>query len=383
MKVINKIASLLLMSAVIFSSCDNKAGGDDVNLNDVLYISSDKNVIQSNDTDAAVFTAVINEKDVTAETVFYLVEGEQMTPLAGNMLKVSKAGVYSVKASYKTFITTEAVTVNAINMEVPAPVEESAADAVKTSFVHRAFLNQYTGTGCGYCPGMIRALRKAFEDPETADMAVLAAVHSYGAGDPAYIGSPRSQSYPYLHIDMVQGFTYDMDPYAEMGVLKNALKERTASPAKVGIAANPIYKDGVLVVTVSVKAANDGEYNLGVWFLQDNVYGQQTDNIGIVGSDKSYHYHDNCVRAADSRYLGMFTGHPMGRVAAGQTVSRTFVLNVNETDWKLKDLNDLHFAAFVTETVVTETGKGKKVKSYPVVNVVDCRYNEPTPYDYK
>ena len=188
MKVINKIASLLLMSAVMFSSCDNKAGGDDVNLNDVLYISSDKNVIQSNDTDAAVFTAVINEKDVTAETVFYLVEGEQMTPLAGNMLKVSKAGVYSVKASYKTFITTEAVTVNAINMEVPAPVEESAADAVKTSFVHRAFLNQYTGTGCGYCPGMIRALRKAFEDPETAEMAVLAAVHSYGAGDPAYIG---------------------------------------------------------------------------------------------------------------------------------------------------------------------------------------------------
>lgn len=142
MKVINKIASLLLMSAVMFSSCDNKAGGDDVNLNDVLYISSDKNVIQSNDTDAAVFTAVINEKDVTAETVFYLVEGEQMTPLAGNMLKVSKAGVYSVKASYKTFITAEAVKVNAINMEVPAPVEESAADAAKTSFVHRAFLNQ-------------------------------------------------------------------------------------------------------------------------------------------------------------------------------------------------------------------------------------------------
>lgn len=73
----------------------------------------------------------------------------------------------------------------------------------------------------------------------------------------------------------------------------------------------------------------------------------------------------------------------MGKVAAGQTVSRTFVLNVNETDWKLKDLNDLHFAAFVTETVVTETGKGRKVKSYPVVNVVDCRYNEPTTYDYK
>ena len=121
-----------------------------------------------------------------------------------------------------------------------------------------------------------------------------------------------------------------------------------------------------------VKAAEDGEYNVGVWFLQDNVYGQQTDYLGIA--DNSYNYHENCVRSADSRYGNSYAGYPLGEIKAGKTAQRTFVLNIDKETWKLKDMNNLHFAAFVT---------AKNGKSYQVVNVVDCEISEPTPYEYK
>ena len=366
MRSILKFTSLLLASAVMFLSCEKT--GDDTSLDAGFQIASDKNVIQSNGTDFVTFTATLDGKDVTAETVFYF--KETMTPLDGNKLTADKDGVYNVIGSYGTFYTKDPISVTAINIAVP----EAAADpdASKTSFVHRAFLNQYTGTGCGYCPGMIRALRAAFEDEETENMAVHAAIHSYGTGDPAYISGPRAQGYPYMEIDMAVSFSYDLDPDGKSGVLKKAISERVAAPAKVGISANPVLSDDLLVVTVEVKAAEDGEYNLGVWFMQDNVYGQQEDYLGIA--DNSYNYHENCVRKADSRYGSTYAGYPLGEIKAGKTVKRTFVLNIEKEDWKLKDMSDLHFAAFVT---------AKNDKFYQVVNVVDCEINEPTPYEYR
>ena len=367
MRNIMKFASLLLASAVMFLSCE-KTGGNDTSMDARFQISADKNVIQGNGTDAATFTATLDGKDVTAETVFYL--KDSMTQLEGNKLTADKVGVYNVIGMYGTFYTEEPTAITAINVPVPAAAEDPAAS--NTSFVHRAFLNQYTGTGCGYCPGMIRALRAAFADEETKNMAVHAAVHSYNAGDPAYITGPKANGYPYMEIDMALAFSYDMDPEAEGGVLKAALKERVSAPAKVGISANPVLNDDVLVVTVEVKAAEDGEYNVGVWFLQDNVYGQQTDYLGIA--DNSYNYHENCVRSADSRYGNSYAGYPLGEIKAGKTAQRTFVLNIDKETWKLKDMNNLHFAAFVT---------AKNGKSYQVVNVVDCEISEPTPYEYK
>lgn len=370
MKNIMKFASLLFAAAVMVISCD-KTGGDDTDMDARFYISSDKNVIQSNGSDVATFTAVLDGKDVTSETTFYF--KDSMTPLEGNKLSADKAGVYNVIGMYGTFYREEPVSVTAIDMPVPAPAEDPAAS--NTSFVHRAFLNQYTGTGCGYCPGMVRALRAAFEDETTKNMAVHAAVHSYGAGDPAYIGAPKASGYPYMEIDMAVSFSYDLDPEGKTGVLKKVISERVSAPAKVGISANPVVTDDVLVVTVEVKAAEDGEYNLGVWFMQNHVYGQQTDYLGLVAKDPDiYNYHENCVRKADSRYGSSYAGYPLGKIEAGKTAQRTFVLNIDKEAWKLKDMNNLHFAAFVT---------AKNGRSYNVVNVVDCKISEPTPYQYK
>ena len=141
MKNIMKFVSLLSLAAVMFISCEKT--GDDTSLDAGFQISSDKNVIQANGVDVAAFHAVLDGKDVTAETTFYL--KDSMTPLDGNKLTADKIGVYNVIGMYGTFYTEEPVSVTAIDMPVPAPAEDPAAS--NTSFVHRAFLNQYTGTG--------------------------------------------------------------------------------------------------------------------------------------------------------------------------------------------------------------------------------------------
>ena len=364
MRSIFKFTSLLLASAVMFLSCEKT--GDDTDLNAGFQIASDKNVIQSNGTDVATFTAVLDGKDVTAETTFYL--KDTMNQLDGNKLTADKDGEYNVIGMYGTFYTKDPVPVTAINVAVPGVAADP--DPSKTSFVHRVFINQYTGTGCGYCPGMISALREVMADEQIKNTVVHAAIHSYGAGDPAYIAVPKVNAYPYMEVDMAVGVVYDKNFNA--GVVRAALGERASLPAKVGISANPVLSGDLLVVTVEVKAEEDGEYNLGVWFLQDNVYGQQTDYLGIA--DSSYNYHENCVRKADSRYGNTFAGHPLGEIKAGKTAQKTFVLNIDKTAWKLNDMNDLHFVAFVT----TKNGKFNQV-----VNVVDCKISEPTPFEYK
>ena len=345
-----------------------------------FFISVDKNVISSDGEDFVTLKATLNGADVTSGTTFYLVDGKNLTPLTSNVFSTDKAGDYSFKADHLTFYTEEAVVVTAINAAIPAPAVDPMPS--NTSFVHRSFLTEYAGTGCPYCPGMTRALRCAFNDEETKNMAVLATVHSYGTGDPAYIAAPRAAGYPYLEIDMVSGFTYDMDPYAEGQVLKNALREKTSQPAKVGISANPSLEGDLLVVRIAVKAAETGDYRLGVWFLQDNIYGQQTDKFGIVASDNSYNYHDDCVRKVDSRYQNNYAGYPIGTIKAGETVERTFVLKVEAEDWKLKNMSDLHFVAFVSSVKTEISDKGRGYSYVGIDNVVDCKYNEPTPFEY-
>ena len=381
MKRVLNIASLMLVAAMLFSCGDAKdpVNSDDANgiISEIesLILVSDKNVIQSNGSDAATLSVYTPDgEDVTAESIIYQITGynSKYEPefsqlnLTDYKFTASESGEYKLMASYKALITENYLSVNAIDVTVPSAVEDPKPES--TSFVHRVFLNQYTGTACGYCPGMVRVLRETLVD-EVADKAVLAAIHSYNSSDPAYLATPKASGYPFLHIDMVQGFNYD----AGSAALTSLINDMSSSKAKVGISANPVYENDRLVVRVSVKAAETGNYNLGVWFLQDNVYGMQTDNLGITTGDDTYNKHHNCVRLADSRYMGSYAGYPLGEIKAGKTAERTFVLNVNTKRWKLTDLNDLHFAAFVT------TLEGR---AYKVVNVIDCPYNEPVTFDY-
>ena len=368
-----KYASLLV-AAVVLSACggDNGEGNEGV-YDKAFYMTTDKDVIQSDGTDAATIRVFLDEEDVTDKAVIYN-EKDEVVNLDGGLFTATKDGEYKFWAEYGTYSSFDKnqddkglLTIRSISVAVPEVVADPQVS--NTSFVHRAFLTQYTGTGCGYCPYMIKIIRELMADNTIPGKAVLAAVHSYSNADPAYISAPRVNNYPYMHINLDKGFSHTQGSaplYAEVNSI-------AASDAKAGISVNPVlYEDGTLVLKVSVKAAVDGEYRVGAWLLEDGIYGQQNDYDGV--GDNSFNTHENCVRSIESRYDGEWAGKDLGAIKAGQTAEKTFVMDVKLTGAKAWKVENLHLAMIVSS---------KEGSRYVVCNAIDCPIDAPTPFDYK
>lgn len=367
MKNIFKIASLLAAAVVLFSCEKVETEGNG------LQLVSDKDVIQADGKDAATLKVMYNGKDVTAEAVIYDSEDNELN-LPDGKFTATEVGEYKFYADYGTMSTFNKgaddnglYVVKAINVPVPTVVEDP--QPASTSFVHRALLTQYTGTACPNCPRMIKVLRDVASAGFIPDKAVHAAVHSYTNADPAYISAPRTQYYPYLTIDHVQGFSTENG----LETLKTLINEHTAEAAKSGISVSPAYysEEGCLVVKVAVKAAVDGIFNVGAWLLEDGIYGAQSDydNVG----DDSYDTHENCVRIADSKYKGTWFGHELGDLSKGEVAEKTFVMNLKK-NWEVENL---HLAVFVSYG----EQNGSRME-YTVCNAVDVPIDAPTPFEY-
>ena len=383
MKNICKIASLLFAAVMLFAACGEKqnpdggeTGGAGAAGTQKFYMLADKDVIQSNGTDISTLTVYLDGQDVTSEAVIYN-EKDEPVSLADGKFTVTKDGEYKFWASYGTYMTKNKdlddnglITVKAISVAVPSVAEDLQKS--NTSFVHRAFLTQYTGIRCGYCPYMIKILKQLIADKTIPDKAVLVACHSgYNQGDPAAISAPQAPggNYPYLHIGMAQGFNHTQGA----SVLYSLINSNIASDAAAGISANPVlYEDGTLVVRVSVKAAVDGNFRVGAWLLEDDIYAAQEDydNVG----DESYDTHNNCVRLIDSRYDGLWAGKHLGEIKAGKTAEKTFVMKVKLTGSKPWKKENLHLALIVSK---------EEKDGFAICNAVDVPIDKPTLFEYK
>lgn len=374
MRNIFKIASLLFAAVMLFA-CEKDPSGNE---GGELRIVTDNDVIQANGTDAATLKVMHGDKDVTAESQIFD-ENDNLMTLADGKFTTTEVGEFKFYANYGTLTTfnKSAVdnglfTIKSINVPVPAAAADP--EPANTSFVHRAFLTQYTGTGCGYCPYMIHQLRQLMNDEEKTipNKAVLAAAHSgYNQADPAAINAPQAPggSYPFLQVDLVNGYTHNTGINALYSLINNSI----ASSASAGISVSPVYYENekTLVVKVAVKAAMTGIYNVGAWLLEDGIYGQQSDydNVG----DDSYDIHENCVRIADSSYKGTFFGHLLGEIKAGEVAEKTFVMNI-KNKWKVENM---HLAVFASQGVE----QGSRI-AYTVCNAVDVPIDAPTSFEY-
>lgn len=381
------MTSLLAVAAMSVSCEENETLGGSNGLS-VLF---DKNVIRADGSDLVTFKAYYDGKDITSDPDAMLFRATGVKEQGGELVATdlelvtnwnfaaSKAGAYYFQVAYRSAYTSMIV-INAIDAEVPAAVADS--DPLNTSFVHRAFLNQHTGAQCGFCPLMAKLLRETFALEGMDDVAVLASIRDYNSAEAGFARIDRvPREWPFLEIDYSDSYS-STDP-AE-GLFAKA-KAISATPAQAAISANPVYVSDTkqIIIKAAVKAAETAEYNLGLWLMQDNYYKTQKDETGVIGSDKTYHYHDNCVRIAESQYLGRHVGYPLGTIQAGTTAEWTFVFNVNESWWAKQSggvqLSDLRIAAFVTTPVKTDTGK----TVYKVLNAIQFPYNQAKPFEYK
>ena len=382
MKKILSFASLLAAAVMLISCGEITPDGPEINATGIS-LKCDKDVIKCDGNDFSALTVVADDGTEIKEGVTFF-DGEMNEISISNFkFQTTQEGTYTIWAAYKTFNSAQ-ITIRAINADIPNVVADPNPSS--TSFVRRIFLNQFTGTGCGYCPSMVYTLRKVLADNGFGERVVLAASHSYNTNDPAYISSPNAgnfggSGYPYLAVDMAVGFA----EHNSAPKLTSTLQSRyDAEAAKVGISANPKFVENLfpnatgtyedyLVVRVAVKAAEAGEYTVGAWLLEDKIFGNQDDYTGIKKSDKEHDYdtHDNCLRVADSKSGNSWAGHKLGKMEVGETVSKTFLIRVKDS-WKFENL---HMAIFV--------GAKNEKGSYVINNVVDCPVNSATAFEYK
>ena len=396
----------LLCAAVMLFSCGETPNGDDPNggsgnvpgtdISNVT-LSSDRNVIKCDGKDAATFSLVSNDGTVITEGIEFFDNNMNAVTLKNGKFTAEAAGEYTFWAAYKTFNSNQ-ITIKAINADIPVPAADPKP--AESSFVKRVLLTQFTGTGCGYCPGMVNWLRHLRSDDEMKEKTVLAAIHSYEGNDPAKLDAPQpgafgaTAGFPYLNIDMVRGTHYS-DDYADAemaGILKDVILEMIEeTPATAAISANPVFVENVIpgskgttedgyIVTASVKVSESGNYAVGAWLLEDDIYGVQTIYGQYVTVDKTYDYdtHNNCVRTLESYNGKNYAGYSLGKLQKGSTANMTFLLKVKKDDpkdpknnWKKENM---HLVVFVTK----ENDKGK----YTVNNVIDCPVDAVTPFEY-
>ena len=328
-----------------------------------LTISIDTPVIKADGQSAANITVKLGTEVLKDGVKFYDAKTDKPMSIKNFAFTATEAGVYSFWASYKTFHT-KSVTVTAITSSIPdLPLDKKPES---TSFVKRVFINQFTGTGCGYCPNMIDVLTKFGKT--YPDKYVLAACHTYNYTDPAYLDYSIDNAmsvggYPcvVLNLDKTQKF----QDYTKPALLKNMfLEDYGTGKVGTGIAVSTLLDGENIVIRAAMKVASEGKYRIGAWLLEDGIMAKQS------GAGNDPIEHNNCVMDIYSKNTGTDYSGRLHIMDAGESAEEFFLATMN-SKWNSAKC---HVVVFVCAQ--------KTNGNYAVVNVIDCPLGKSLSYEY-
>lgn len=250
----------------IFAMTCACGGGDDGKKELVLNV--DRNDIQANGKDEAVFTVMYDGTDVTAQSSITV--NADASGLERNVFKTAKKGNYLFQAQYEG--------------EQSNSVEITAGDEM--FFQKNLLLQMYTSTDCGYCPAtkaLLVSIEKAFpkevfvvcyhgkmyaENPFATPESVAALevlwdeLGNRGAFAPAY---------------------YDYIARLYSAEMRDVVKERLTVKGEQGIALTTSVDGNKAEITAKIKTLvpMDGEYRLVVLLMENNCFAESTryDNV--------------------------------------------------------------------------------------------------------
>lgn len=376
-----KLFAIFCAAAVLCNSCLTGVGTDeDMNAPVLPEIPADGELVLTATpstivADGESFSQLMLTKGgVEISGDFKLYDGNnQQVELPDMKFTTTKKGKYEFWASYGTDVSND-VEIIATEKKPDAPDAPSDDNPDKTNFKRRVLLIQFTGTGCGYCPGMTTTLREVMAEDYYKKNVVLVAAHRFNENDPAYLyGAPLDQamgiaSYPQIAVDM-----HTRTGYTNYGSVTSLLKNAIARvDARAGIAATSVYDEETRTVsiTATVKAAETNEFRIGAWLIEDGIYGKQS-NKGYPGD---FNTHDHCIRVADSKVSGTdFSGHALGVIEAGSTAEYSFSIDV-DSDW---NADNCSLVLFVTSP---ESRNGSKY--FYVNNTVEMPLDGTIDYEY-
>ena len=336
---------------------------DNENTSTDLTISIDTPVIKADGQSAANITVKLGTDVLKAGVKFYDAKTDKPMSIKDFAFTATEAGVYSFWASYKTFHT-KSVTVTAITSSIPdLPLDKKPES---TSFVKRVFINQFTGTACGYCPYMIDILDNMGKT--YPDKFVLAACHTYNNDDPAFLDYSIDNAmavggYPcvVLNLDKTQKF----QDYTKPTLLKNMfLEDYGTGKVGTGIAVSTLLDGENIVIRAAMKVASEGKYRIGAWLLEDGIMAKQS------GAGNDPIEHNNCVRDIYSKNTGTDYSGRLHIMDAGESAEEFFLATMN-SKWNSAKC---HVVVFVCAQ--------KTNGNYAVVNVIDCPLGKSLSYEY-
>ena len=381
-----KIFAMFCATLMLCNSCLTGVGTDEdmnapvtpqIPADGKLELTATPESIVADGEDFSKLTLTKGGVEITSDFKLFIVEdGKSKETLLPEMkFSTTKKGKYEFWASYGTDIT-ETVTITATEKKPDVPDAPSDDNPDKINFKRRVLLIQFTGTGCGYCPGMTATLRQIMAEKFYDENVVLVAAHRYNNSDPAYLyGAALDQamgvsSYPQVAVDMHTRTSYTN--YGSVTSMILTAIERVN--ARAGIAAVAEYDEATRTVSISatVKAGETNEFRIGAWLIEDGVYGVQQ-NYGVAEGD--FNIHDHCIRVADSKVSGSdFSGHLLGEISAGSTAEYSFSIKLDSA-W---NEDKCRLVLFVSSPEKNNYGKSY----YYVNNVVEMPLDGSIDFEY-
>lgn len=370
MKKIFKLFALLAMLTAC-AACEGEPSNGDENdefLSGSISLLSNHDIIRSNGTDEATLTVLLTDDggiihDVTAQAEIYLSTSEE--PMAGNKFATSQEGRHTLYALYGLAVSNN-LEIKAVGGISDTPTDSNASS---TDFSHRLLAIQHTGTGCPNCPALMNNLKRVSEDANYASKYYHIASHSYNADDKAYSSSAAMlsgelnvHSYPWISFNFVAAKSY----LGDIENIKSCIDLFHEESARVGISAASNVIDGTIYANINIKAAEAGNYRVGMWVLEDNIYSTQASATASWQNN-----HNNCLREmAGKNKNERLYGKSVGMVAAGAQMGTIISAEVN-SEWYLGNCKLLFFVA-------TDDGNG----GLELVNSILCPVGESVGYAY-
>lgn len=319
-----------------------------------LYVYLSSTVIQANGKDAVTVKVFFDGAEVTEQAAYYRLPDNTEIEFPDGTYTATTAGSLSFWVSYGTANTyATPSTITAVNFAIPArPADPNPSS---TNFVRRVLVMQFTGTGCGFCPRMMTTLRNLKANAEVADKFVIAACHSFNSTDPMYLGTGLSNAfgvndYPSVGIDMLREV---LSNYQESAV-RNAIEKNYNRIAPLcGIGVRSEVDGNTVVAHVTVKAAQEKEFRVGIMVLEDGIKATQANYNSLPGD---FNTHNNTIRLIDGNRN--YKGYELGTIKAGNVVDQIFALNL-DSSWVKENCR-------LAVYVCTDEGNG-----YYVNNVVE------------
>lgn len=316
-----------------------------------------------------------NNEMVTMNTLEVEIDGQMVTVPEWVPTKPETKSFWVAYNSYNN--QKQPVTITAVDFALPESMEDPQPENV--SFVKRTFFTQFTGADCGWCPFAKAALYEAAHDEAYADKFIVAAVYTYSKQDtklyPEGFGNIETQfgvsGYPTVFYDMAGSFSYEKKD-SNYTYVKAAIDQSQQESAKAGIAVNVAFDEGnTFAIRASVKAAEEGEYYIGAWLVEDGIEAKQA-NYGC-NADVNFDLHNNVLRIADSGED--YIGHSLGNLKAGEIKDKVFTMTIKQGVKNAWVKENCRLVVFVTTKV------GGKIR---VTNVVsNSVYSEPIAFEYK